>query len=268
MCGAAQGRLMLTSLPYICRVAQSGGGILIWVGISNRRCTQLHVTLGKLNAVRYCDEILRSIVLLFVCQNNTIYLHDNDKHHFARVGREFLGDENVRVLDWAAYSRMYLQQNTSWTSLIRQFVADIHSWRKMINCIKLSRSSGNYPTPGCENQWIWAVVSKGVDTTGPNLHIGYNTLICISVARRACVFMAFIPNLATLDLLLMPKVNCMYRLYDSFNNPLLNLLHNAVCSKYSLDKITKREIIKRLFCHVTHGDMTSQLDITWQRGKT
>ena len=38
-----------------------------------------------------------------------------------------------------------------------------------------------YPTPGCENQWIWAVVSKGVDTTGPNLHIGYNTLICISV---------------------------------------------------------------------------------------
>ena len=37
----------------------------------------------------------------------------------------------------------------------------------------------HYPTPGCENQWIWAVVSKGVDTTGPNLHIGYNTLICI-----------------------------------------------------------------------------------------
>ena len=125
-----------------------------------------------------------------------------------------------------------------------------------------------YPTPGCENQWIWAVVSKGVDTTGPNLHIGYNTLICISVARRACVFMAFMPYLATLDLLMMPKVNCMYRLYDSFNNPLLYWLHNAVCSKYSLDKITKREIIKRLFCHVTHGDMTSQLDITWQSGKT
>ena len=34
-----------------------------------------------------------------------------------------------------------------------------------------------YPTPGCENQGIWAVVSKAVDTTGPNLHIGYNTLI-------------------------------------------------------------------------------------------
>ena len=38
-----------------------------------------------------------------------------------------------------------------------------------------------HPTPGCENQCIWAVVSKGVDTTGPNWHIGYNTLICISV---------------------------------------------------------------------------------------
>ena len=124
------------------------------------------------------------------------------------------------------------------------------------------------PTPGCENQWIWAVVSKGVDTTGLNLHIGYNTLICISVARRACVFMAFMTYLATLDLLLMPKVNCMYRLYYSFNNLFLYWLHNAVCSKYSLDKIAKREIIKRLFCHVTHGDMTSQLDITWQRGTT
>ena len=127
---------------------------------------------------------------------------------------------------------------------------------------------GINPTPRCKNQWIWAVISKCVDTTGSNLHIGYNTLICISVARRACVFMAFMPYLPTLDLLLMPKVNGMYRLYDSFNNPLLYWLHNAVCSKYYLDKITKREIIKRLFCHVTHGDMTSQLDITWQRGNT
>ena len=80
--------------------------------------------------------------------------------------------------------------------------------------------------------------------------------------------MAFMPYLATLDLLSMPKVNGVYRLYVSFNNPLLYWLHNTVCSKYSLDKITKREIIKRLFCHVIHGDMTSQLDITWQRGET
>ena len=80
--------------------------------------------------------------------------------------------------------------------------------------------------------------------------------------------MAFMPYLATLDLFLVPKVNGVYRLYVSFNNPLLYWLHNAVCSKYSLEKIAKREIIKRLFCHVIHGDMTSQLDITWQRGET
>ena len=90
----------------------------------------------------------------------------------------------------------------------------------------------------------------------PNLH---------NCSSRAHVFMAF---MATLNLLLMPKVNGVYRLYVSFNNPLLYWLHNAVCSKYSLDKIAKREIIKRLFCHVIHGDMTSQLDITWQRGET
>ena len=78
----------------------------------------------------------------------------------------------------------------------------------------------HYPTPGCKNEGIWAVVSKAVDTTGPNLHIGYNTLICITVAREH-VLMAFMPYLATLDYFLVPKVNGVYRLYVSFNNPLL-----------------------------------------------
>ena len=36
----------------------------------------------------------------------------------------------------------------------------------------------------------------------------------------------------------------------------------------SLDKIAKREIIKWLFSHMIYGNMTSQLDIIWQRGKT
>ena len=53
-------------------------------------------------------------------------------------------------------------------------------WYSMVHL----RCKGDYPTPGYENQWIWAVVSKGVDTTGPNLHIGYNTLICITVPRE------------------------------------------------------------------------------------
>ena len=34
------------------------------------------------------------------------------------------------------------------------------------------------------------------------------------------------------------------------------------------DKIAEWKIIKRLFRHMTHGNMTSQLGITWQRGKT
>ena len=60
--------------------------------------------------------------------------------------------------------------------------------------------------------------------------------------------MAFMPYLATLDLLLMPKVNGVYRLYVSFNNPLLYWLHNTVCSKYSLD---------------TFGVMVSMLGASW-----
>ena len=127
--------------------------------------------------------------------------------------------------------------------------------------------------PVLSHAWVWKPVDlgRGIQSCGyhgpyfaywiqhPNLH---------NCSSGAHVFMAFMPYLATLDLLLMPKVNGVYRLYVSFNNPLLYWLHNAVCSKYSLDKIAKREIIKRLFCHVIHVDMTSQLDITWQRGET
>ena len=66
----------------------------------------------------------------------------------------------------------------------------------------------HYPTPGCEKQWIWTVVSKAVDAMGPILDIGHNTLICISVARGVYMFMTFMSfeYLATPDLLLMPNI--------------------------------------------------------------
>ena len=73
-----------------------------------------------------------------------------------------------------------------------------------------------FSTPSCENLWIWAL-----DTMCSGLHTRYNTLICISVAQGVDTFMAFIPYLATLDLLLMPNVNGMQRLCISINRPFL-----------------------------------------------
>ena len=42
-----------------------------------------------------------------------------------------------------------------------------------------------FPHLAVKNQWILHVVSNDVDTTDPNLHIGYHTLIliCILVAQ-------------------------------------------------------------------------------------
>ena len=51
------------------------------------------------------------------------------------------------------------------------------------------------------------VVYTAVDTTEPNLHIGYHTLNCISVAHGIHADSRF---------LLMPNVNGMQRLYISF----------------------------------------------------
>ena len=70
--------------------------------------------------------------------------------------------------------------------IIERFVY-FHQDVKLHPCAFTTPHMNIYPTPGCENQWIRVVVSKAVDTTGPNLHIGYNTLICITVAReRMC----------------------------------------------------------------------------------
>ena len=46
-------------------VPHGGGGVMVWVGISYGQQLQLHFIDGNLNAQRYRDEILRSIVVPF-----------------------------------------------------------------------------------------------------------------------------------------------------------------------------------------------------------
>ena len=95
---------------------------------------------------------------------------------------------------------------------------------------------------GWENQWIWAVVSKFVDTKGPNLHIGCDTLICIFVARGVYMFMAFMPYLATIvDLLMTPNVNGVKRLYISSDHHFLTDWIALFVASNPLDKIGKRK---------------------------
>jgi hypothetical protein len=45
------------------RVTHGGGGVMVLAGISYKEQIQLHFIDGNLNTQRYCDEILRPIVV-------------------------------------------------------------------------------------------------------------------------------------------------------------------------------------------------------------
>ncbi|KAL0151088.1 hypothetical protein M9458_053601, partial [Cirrhinus mrigala] len=59
-----------------------------------------------LNAQRYCDEILRPIVVPFIHDIFALGMlqHDNARPHVARICTQFLEAENIPVLAWPAYS--------------------------------------------------------------------------------------------------------------------------------------------------------------------
>jgi hypothetical protein len=87
------------------RVPHGGGGVMLWAGISYGQGTQLHFIdfIDNLNAQRYCDEILKPIVVPFIHRHHLMFQHDNAQPHVARICTQFLEAENVPVLPWPAY---------------------------------------------------------------------------------------------------------------------------------------------------------------------
>ena len=73
-------------------------------GISYEQETHLHFINGNLNAQRYHDEILRPIVVPFICRNHLMFQHDNAQPHVSRNCTQFLEAENGSVLPWPALS--------------------------------------------------------------------------------------------------------------------------------------------------------------------
>ena len=59
---------------------------------------------GNLNAQRYRDEILRSIVVQLIRRHHLMIQHDNARPHVTRICTQFLEAENVPVLPWPTYS--------------------------------------------------------------------------------------------------------------------------------------------------------------------
>jgi hypothetical protein len=79
---------------------------MVWAGICHDGRTQLKIVQGTLNAVKYRDDILDPIVLPFLKQRNFdhVFQHDNARYHVARVCQDFLNQNHIRVLPWAALS--------------------------------------------------------------------------------------------------------------------------------------------------------------------
>ena len=57
------------------RAPYGGGGVMVWADISYGQRTPLHFIDGHLNAQRYRDEILRLIVVPFICRHHLKLQH-------------------------------------------------------------------------------------------------------------------------------------------------------------------------------------------------
>jgi hypothetical protein len=78
------------------RVLHGGSEVMVWTGISYGQQTLVFID-GNLNAQRYCDEFLRTVVVPFI---RLLHLKFQ---HVARICTQFLEAENVPVPSWPAY---------------------------------------------------------------------------------------------------------------------------------------------------------------------
>ena len=82
-----------------------GGSVMVWGGIIGRRKTNLIVVQGNLNAQGYINQILQPEAVPFLQRHGpAILMHDNARPHVARICRQVLNRNNVKVLPWHAVS--------------------------------------------------------------------------------------------------------------------------------------------------------------------
>ncbi len=100
---------------------------------------QVHFIDGILNAQRYCDEILRPIVVPFIYNHHLMLQHDNAWPYVARICTQFLEAEIIPVLAWPAHSPDMSPIEHVWDALdrhIRQHVPVPANFRQLRTAIK------------------------------------------------------------------------------------------------------------------------------------
>ncbi len=94
--------------------------VMVWAGVCYGQRTQVHFIDGILNAQRYHDEILRSIVVPFIHDHHLMLQHDNARPHVARICTQFQETENITVLAWLANSPDMSPIEHVWDALDRR----------------------------------------------------------------------------------------------------------------------------------------------------
>ena len=101
-----------------------------------RRKTNLIVAQGNLNAHGYINQILQPETVPFLKRHGpAILMHDNARPHVARIRRQFLNRNNVKVLPWPAVSPDMDPIEHIWDYLGRKFRAlgNVHNLRDLEN---------------------------------------------------------------------------------------------------------------------------------------
>ncbi len=93
---------------------------MVWAAVCYGQRTQVHFIDGILNAQRYCDEVLRPIVVPFIHNHHLMLQHDNARSHDARICTKFPEAENIPVLAWPAHSPDMSPIEHVWDALDRR----------------------------------------------------------------------------------------------------------------------------------------------------
>ena len=97
-----------------------------------RRKDPLIVIRQTLNAQRYCDAILRPVVVSFMRRNNRfLFEQDNARPHTARLFHEFCTGQHVNTLPWPSRSPGLAPIEHGWDMLNRRIRENRHPFNSL-----------------------------------------------------------------------------------------------------------------------------------------
>ncbi len=91
---------------YFSKRRQGGAGVMIWGGFSARGTTAAVHVRGKMDSLKYCTVLTKSL-LPFVNEHHPggyTFQQDNASIHKSQVTEEYLFNEAIDVLPWPAVS--------------------------------------------------------------------------------------------------------------------------------------------------------------------